>query len=70
MSQLYGDPFQNATAEAALYAHQQGPRAAEDYISEFRHWQTDTNCNDAALSFQFRMGLSELIRRAGSSGHP
>lgn len=59
MSLLYEDPQQTATAEAALHTLQQGRRAAKDYVSEFRRWSSDTNWNDAALLYKFRMGLSE-----------
>lgn len=49
MSQLYEDPQQTATAEATLHALQQGHRAGEDYVAEFRHWSFDTNWSDSAL---------------------
>lgn len=62
MSQLYEDPQQTATAEAALHALQQCRRVAEDYVSEFMHWGSDTNWNYAALRYQFRIGLSEPLK--------
>lgn len=62
MAQLYEDPQQAATAEAALNTLQQGHRAVEDYVSEFRRWSSDTNWNDAALRYQFRMGLSDNLK--------
>lgn len=36
MAQLYEDPQLSATVEAALHSLQQGHRAAEDYVAEFR----------------------------------
>lgn len=62
MAQLYEDPQQTATAEAALHNLQQGCRVAEDYVSEFRRWSSDTNWNDAALRYQFHMGLSGPLK--------
>ena len=62
MSLLYEDPHLAATAEAALHALQQGRRPAEDYVSEFRRWSADTNWNNAALCYQFRLGLSETLK--------
>lgn len=62
MAQLYEDPQQTASAEAALYALQQGRRAVEDYVSEFRRWAFDTNLSNAALRYQFHMGLSEPLK--------
>lgn len=62
MAQLYEDPQQTASAESALFALQQGRRPAEDYVTEFRRWSTDTQWNDAALRHQFRIGLSESLK--------
>lgn len=62
MAQLYEDPQKTTTAEAALYTLQQGRRAAEDYVTDFRRWSADTNWNDAALRHQFRMGLSDSLK--------
>ena len=62
MAQLYEDPQLSATAEAALRTLQQGRRAAEDYVAEFRRWSADTDWNDAALRYQFRMGLSDPLK--------
>lgn len=56
MSQLYEDPQLKAMAESALHALQQGRRPAEDYVLEFRRWSSDTEWNDAALRYQFRLG--------------
>ena len=57
MDLIYEDTQLAATAEAALSTLQQGRRAVEDYVAEFRQWSSDTNWNDAALRHQFRMGL-------------
>lgn len=62
MAQLYEDPQLSATAEAALHALQQGRRAAKDYVAEFWRWSADTDWNDAALRYQFRMGLSDPLK--------
>lgn len=62
MTQLYEDPQQTATTEAALHTLQQGHRAAEDYVYEFRHWSSETNWNDPALCYKFCMGLSEPLK--------
>lgn len=51
MSQLYEDPQQTATAEAALHTLQQGRRAAKDYVVEIKCWSSDTNWNNGALRF-------------------
>lgn len=59
MAQLYEVPQQTATAEAALHSLQQCCQTAENYVSECRCWSSDTNWNDVALHYQFRMGLSE-----------
>lgn len=62
MAQLYKDPQLSATAEAVLHALQQEGRAAEDYVAEFWQWSADTNWNDAALCYQFCMGLSDPLK--------
>lgn len=38
---------------------QQGRRAVEDYVTDFRRWSADTKWNDAALWHQFCLGLAE-----------
>lgn len=62
MAQLYEDPQLSATAEAALHSLQQGRRAVEDYVAEFRRWVADTNWNNAALRYQFHIGLSDPLK--------
>lgn len=62
LGQLYDDPQLSVTAETALHTLQQGRRAAEDYVAEFRKWSADTNWNDAALRYQFRLGLSDSLK--------
>ena len=62
MAQLYDDPQRTATAEAALLALQQGRRAVEEYVWDFRRWSADTQWNSAALRHQFRLGLSENLK--------
>ena len=62
MAQLYDDPQRTATAEAALLSLQQGRRAVEDYVTDFRRWSADTQWNSAALRHQFRLGLSEALK--------
>lgn len=62
MAQLYEDPQRIAIAEAALHALQQGHRAAENYVADFRRWSADTKWNDAALRYQFQLGLSEPLK--------
>lgn len=62
MAQLYEDSQLSATAEAALHTLQQGRRAVEDYVAEFRRWSADTDWNDAALHYQFCMGLSDPLK--------
>lgn len=62
LAQLYENPQLSVTAETALRTLQQGRRAAEDYVAEFRRRSADTNWNDAALRYQFRMGLSDPLK--------
>ena len=62
MAQLYEDPQRAATAESALHALQQGKRPAEDYTLDFRRWAADTDWNEAALKYQYRHGLSEILK--------
>lgn len=62
MSQLYDDPQRMATAEAALHTLQQGRRPVEDSTVEFRKWSADTGWNEAALKYQFRLGLAEVLK--------
>lgn len=62
MAQIYEDPLRTATAESALHALQQGHRAAEDYVTDFRCWSADVEWNSAALCYQFRLGLSEPLK--------
>lgn len=62
MAQIYDDPQRTSTAESALHVLQQGRRAVEDYVSDFRRWSSDTQWNDAALRYQFRLGLSENLK--------
>lgn len=59
---FYEDPQLTATAEALLHTLQQGCRAAEDYVAEFRQRSSDTNWNNAALRFQFHMGLLDPLK--------
>lgn len=51
-----------ATAETALHTLQQGKHLVEDYAVDFRKWSTDMGWNEAALKFQYRLGLSEAIK--------
>lgn len=62
MSQLYDDPQRMATAEAILHHLVQGRRPIEDYTVEFRKWAADTNWNEPALRYQYRQGLSKLLK--------
>ena len=57
MDLIYEDTQLAATAEAALCALQQGRRAVEDYVAEFRQWSSDTNWNDVALRHQSSTAL-------------
>lgn len=41
---------------------QQGHRAFDDYVKDFRHWSSDTNWNALALHFQLWLGLSEALK--------
>ena len=62
MTQLYDDPQRSSTAEAALHVLQQGRRPVEDYVTDFRRLSSDTSWNEAALRYQFRLGLSEGLK--------
>lgn len=62
MAKLYDDPQRKATAEAILHHLSQGRRPIEDYTVEFRKWAADTNWNEPALHYQYRQGLSELLK--------
>lgn len=59
-SQLYDDYQRIATA--ALHTIQQGHCPVEDYKIEFRKWSVDTSWNEAALKYQFWLGLSEALK--------
>lgn len=56
--QLYDDPPRETSAEVALHSLQQGCRAVEDYVTEFRRWSADTCWNDTAT----RLGLAEPLK--------
>lgn len=62
MAQLYKDPQRAATAESILYTLQQGHRPVEDYVVEFHKWGADRDWNEAALHYQFCLGLSEPLK--------
>lgn len=59
---VYDDPQQTTMAETTLHALQQGRRADNDYVMDFRYWSADTDWNDAALHHQFYLGLSESLK--------
>lgn len=62
MAQLYDDPQCVATTKAALHTLQQERCPVEDYNLAFRKWSADTGWNEAALRYQYRLGLSESLK--------
>lgn len=62
MAQIYDDPQRTTTAEAILHMLQQGLQPMEDYVVKFCNWSSDAAWNDAALQYQFRLGLSETLK--------
>uniref|UniRef100_A0A8C5PUW8 ribonuclease H n=1 Tax=Leptobrachium leishanense TaxID=445787 RepID=A0A8C5PUW8_9ANUR len=62
MEEMYDDPFRENTAQTALRSLRQGRRAAEEYVTEFRRWASETTWNDSALVDQFRFGLNDTLK--------
>uniref|UniRef100_A0A8C5MN20 Retrotransposon gag domain-containing protein n=1 Tax=Leptobrachium leishanense TaxID=445787 RepID=A0A8C5MN20_9ANUR len=62
MEEMYDDPFRENTAQTALKSLRQGRRAAEEYVTEFRRWASETTWNDSALLDQFRYGLNDNLK--------